>query len=313
MTLKLLTETWNKFIADNCMRVAAALAYYTVFALPPLLVIILQISGLLYDREAVQDRITQEISAVAGPEAASQIRTMIEHGASSDNGLLGTVISVALLLVGASGAVAQLQAALNELWGVQPDPDASAFRHFLVKRILSFSMVLGIGFLLIVSLMATVILTAISETILPAAWSPHALQAIHFVVNFAMITALFAAIFRILPDAEVAWRDVWLGAAITSLLFIGGKFALGIYFSRSDIGSAFGAAGSLILVLAWIYYSGVILFLGAEFTHVYARLYGHGIAPASGAVRIVEDLHFTHSAVGPTERNQSEATVSADR
>lgn len=284
----LLSQTWSNFSSDNCSRMAAALAYYTIFALPPLLVVIITVCGFFFDPSDVEGRVAGEIRSVLGPDGAEQVRTMIRAADRQDHGLLASLFGIVLLLVGASGAVVQLQGALNDVWAVRPDPEQGGIRNLLTKRLLSFGMVLVIAFLLLVSFVMTAALSALSDQVLPGDLSSGALQAINAVVSFLTIAVLFAAIFRILPDADIAWRDVWIGAAITSLLFLVGKFGLSLYFGRSDVGSAYGAAGSLILVLVWIYYSAMILLLGAEFTQVWARQRGSGIVPADGAVRVIE-------------------------
>jgi membrane protein len=213
---------------------------------------------------------------------------MVQSARRPDQGRLAAIIGLGALLFGATGALSQLQASLNRVWGVKPDPQAGGLKQFVLKRILSLAMVLVIGFLLLVALVVTTAVSAVSERWLPGSWSRPLLLVANQGADFAVVTLLFAALFKVLPDAKISWRDVWVGAGATALLFVLGKFALGFYLGRSDIGSAFGVAGSLALILVWIYYSGLILLLGAEFTQVWARRYGTEIQPAAGAVRVVE-------------------------
>ncbi len=281
-------QTWRDFSDDNCSRIAAALSYYTVFALPPLLVLVIMICGFFLDPADVEGRVAGEIRNVIGPSGAEQVQTMIHAADRQSGGLLASIISLVVLLVGASGAVLALQGALNDVWEVKPDPEKGGIMNFITKRLLSFGMVLMIAFLLLVSLVLTTMITALSQSILPGDLSPTALQVINSLISFVAITALFAAMFNVLPDADVAWKDVWVGAGLTAVMFVIGKFALGLYFSQSDVGSAYGAAGSLVLILVWIYYSAMILLMGAEFTQAWAKRYGTGIVPSEGAVRVIE-------------------------
>jgi membrane protein len=280
--------TFREFGQDDCASMAAALAYYTIFSLPALLVIVTWVAGLAFDPTDVQGRIRTELQEVVGPEGAEQVETMIGHAQRTGAAPLAAVIGIGTLLFGATGALAQLQASLNRAWGVKPDPQAGGLKQFLLKRILSLGMVLVIGFLLLVALLVTATLSALSERWLPGNWSQPLLLVAGFLVDLAVVTLLFAAIFKVLPDVEIAWREVWVGAGVTAVLFVLGKFAMGFYLGRSDVGSAYGVAGSLALVLVWIYYSGLILLAGAEFTQVWARRYGTEIRPSAGAVSVVE-------------------------
>ncbi|HEX2254112.1 MAG TPA: YihY/virulence factor BrkB family protein [Thermoanaerobaculia bacterium] len=298
--LGFLKETFREFGDDDCPRMAAALAYYTVFSLPPLLVILIGIAGLAWGEQAVAGRIEGEVGALLGPQAGEAIATMVENAGSDRSGSrLAAWLGLAVLLFGASGVFAQLQAALNEAWDVAPDPDKSGVVRMVTKRLLSFGMVLGIGFLLLVSLALSAFLSAAGEMVasmLPAGISQVLLQGVHTAVALAIIMLLFAAIYKVMPDAEVSWRDTWVGAGVTALLFVVGKFAIGFYLGNSDPGSAYGAAGSLVLILVWIYYASLIVLLGAEFTQVWARRYGRGIVPEKGAVRVVEQKRHLHGA-----------------
>jgi membrane protein len=228
-----------------------------------------------------------------GPTATEQISAILSQlhqpGAA---GLLPTIVGIGGLILGATGAFGQLQAALNRAWEVAPDPRQGGVRGFLVKRLFSFGMILSVAFLLLVSLVLSAALSAFSGTLgrmLPNGLSVTLLQVLNLTVSFLVITALFATIFKVLPDAKVAWRDVWVGAAVTALLFVVGKFLIGFYLGRSNPGQAFGAAGSLALLFAWVYYSAMILLFGAEFTQAWVERNGGSIAPQRGAVRVVEE------------------------
>lgn len=288
----LVKETFREFFDDDAPRLAAALAYYTVFSLPPLLILIIMIAGTLFDAQEVQGRIVQEIGGAMGEQGAAQIRTILEQAdRPGSGGPLMTVLSIAALLFGATGAFAQLQTALNTAWEVRKDPEKSGLLKTGMKRLLSFGMILVIAFLLLVSLILSALVSQAGgylAGLLPGGVGTVALQLMELGLSLVVITVLFATIFKVMPDARVPWRDVGLGAVVTAALFVLGKFLLGLYVSRSDPGSAYGAAGSLAIVLIWVYYSALILFLGAEFTQVWARRRGSGIQPDDDAVRVVE-------------------------
>lgn len=286
----LLKATFKEFFEDNAPRLAAALSYYTIFALPPLLVLILMLTGAVVDPQDVQGSVERQISSLMGPEGAAQIRTMIEQAnAPGAGGTLATILSIAALIFGATGAFAQLQAALNTAWGVKPDPEVGGVKNFLLKRLLSFGMILGVAFLLLVSLLLSALVGMFGDAlagVLGGGISGVLLQVLQATLSLAVITVLFAAMFKVLPDARIAWRDVWMGAAVTALLFVAGKFLIGFYIGRSNPGSAYGAAASLAVVLVWVYFAALIMLLGAEFTQVWSRRRGRGIRPEEGAVRI---------------------------
>ncbi len=289
----ILKKSVRDFMEDDVPTMAAALSYYTVFSLPPLLVLLFMLLGAVLDPADIQGTVESQIGQMMGPQGAEQIRTIIANAERpGSGGLIATIVSFVVLLLGATGVFGQLQAALNRAWEVAPDPEQGGLKSFLMKRIFSLGMVLGLAFVLLVSLVLSATLTAFGDSLvqfLPAGLSHPVLQGINNLISFAVITALFAAIFKILPDATVAWRDVWVGAAFTALLFTLGKFLLGLYLGRSDPGEAFGAAGALALMLVWIYYSSMIVLLGAEFTQAWAKRRGQGIAPEKGAVRVVRE------------------------
>lgn len=287
---KMLKRSFEDWKADDCTRMAAAMSYFTVFSLPPLLLIVMMVAGLFVDPDQISGRLQDEIASVIGPEGARQIESMIRNvDRPGTGGPAVAVLSVLGVLIGATGAFNQLQAALDRAWQVRRDPDEGGLLTTVTERFLSLAMVLTIAFLLLVSLVLSAALSAFGETI--AGWMPGApsqvlLRVLDLALSLGLVTVLFALIFKMLPNAKVAWPDVWVGAFGTAALFVVGKYLLGLYFARSDPGAAFGAAGSLALIMIWVYYSAVILFFGAEFTQVWADERGSGIQPDEDAVRV---------------------------
>ena len=271
---------------DEPFLLASSLSYYTLFSLTPLLVIAIAVAGLVFGREAAQNQIVDTIGGMIGPESAKAIQGMIENASNKPTaGIISTVIAGVTLLIGAGGVVSQLQTSLNKIWGVEPKSGQGIW-VFIRQRFISFAMVLAVGFILLVSLVATALLTAFSQfvggLIGGAAFVAHSLD---IVVSFVFVTLLFAMIYKFVPDVKIHWKDVWIGAALTSILFTIGKFLIGLYLGSSGVTSAYGAAGSLVTVLLWVFYSSLIFLLGAEFTQAYASTYGSGVAPAPYAER----------------------------
>lgn len=287
---RLLKEAVKEWQADEASQLAAALAYYTAFSLAPLLVIVIAIAGFFLGEEAAKGELLGQIQGLVGRDGAEVLQTAIENsGRSQDANIWASVISGFLLLLGASGVFAQLQGALNKIWNVEAKPGLGLW-GFVRKRFLSLAMILVIGFLLLTSLVLSAALAAIGgylNRLFPEA--NVLLGLLNFVLSFGVITLLFAMIYKFLPDVKITWNDVWFGAAITAFLFTVGKFLIGLYLGNSSIGSTYGAAGSLVVVLAWVYYSVQILFFGAEFTQVFARKYGSQIEPDEHAVWIGSD------------------------
>ena len=286
---QLLKQTFDEWSEDKASRLAAALAYYTIFSIAPLLVIVIAIAGLVFGEEAARGEIVAQIQGLVGRSGAEVIETAIQNANQPATGSIASIISIGALLFGAIGVFAQLQDALNTIWEVQPKPDRP-IKGFVRRNFLSFSMVLGIGFLLLVSLILSATLSAMStyfSHLIPGfdvLW-----QVINFLVAFGITTFLFAMIFKFLPNVHITWGDVWIGALITSFLFSIGRFLLGLYLGNGSFGSTYGAAGSLIIILAWVYYAAQILFFGAEFTQVYARRYGSQIRPDKNAVSLTRN------------------------
>jgi len=268
---ELLKSTYTEWSRDKAPRMGAALAYYTIFSLAPLLVIAIAIAGFVFGTKAVEGRITDQIQGLVGAESARAVQTMIQSAHKPAHGVVATIFGVVILLLGASGVFTEMQDALNTIWKVDTTSKTGVW-NMLKYRFLSFGMVLGIGFLLLVSLLLSAALTAVAtyaSSFLPI--PPAAIHSMDFLFSVFFIAALMALIFKFLPDTKVAWGDVWVGAALTSLLFTAGKFLIGFYIGKSVTMSAYGAAGSVVIILAWIYYSAQLLYFGAEFTHVYSK------------------------------------------
>jgi membrane protein len=282
----LVIQSFKEWSEDKASRLAASLAYYTIFSIPPLLIIILAITGQIFDD--AQARITAEINGFIGETGGEAVVAILDNASRPEGTIIATIVSVVVLFLGASGVFGQLQDALNTIWEVQADPNRG-FLGTIKDRFFSFTMVLGTGFLLLVSLIISASLAALNEFITGIV--PEAVilaTIINFVVSFAIITFLFALIYKVVPDVKINWRDVWIGAAVTALLFTLGKWANIFYMERSAPASTYGAAGSLIIILLWVYYSAQILFLGAEFTQVYANRYGSRLVPERGAIPLEE-------------------------
>jgi membrane protein len=275
------------------MTMAAALAYYTVFPLPALLVIVVAIAGFIFGADTVENKIQEQISQLVGSTAADQINVMRENADQGGSGnLLFTLVGIGTLIFGATGVFTQLQASLNRIWEVEPDPEQGGIKAFITKRFLSLGMVLTIAFLLLVAMVLSTILAAFGDSLSELVSSSFVRgmnQGANFGVSFLNIALLFGLIFAILPDAKIDRGDVMVGALATAALFVIGQIAIGLYFRYANVGSAFGGAGSLALVLVWIYYSADILLAGAEFTQAWSKRQGHPIVPEPGAVRVVEE------------------------
>lgn len=279
----ILRATWDDWIEDDALRWSAALAYYSIFSLAPLLVISIGMAGLLLGEEAVRGQLQDQLRAYVGSAAAAGLESMIRSASRPTESVTGAIVGFLTMLVGASGVFSQLKAALNTIWEVRPRPGAG-FRALLHQRLLDFGMVLVIGFLLLVSLLLSTALAALGHHFEASAGISAALGALlGAVLSLAVETVLFASLFKVLPDAQVRWRNVWLGAAVTAGLFEAGKLGLSYYLGRESTASSFGAAGSVVLVLLWVYYASCLLLFGAEFTQVYARESGQEILPAPHA------------------------------
>lgn len=277
---KSLKDAFKGFGDDKVTKLSASLAYYTVFSLAPLMIVIISICGFFFGAEAIQGTIDNQLQGFIGTDAAKQLQEMIKNASLSGKGAVATTVGVVTLLIGATSIFAEVQDSINGIWGLKAKPKAGIMRT-VQTRLLSFGMIGSLGFLLLVSLAATTLVEGLSGRL--KAMLPDATVVVVYVVNLVLTlfvtTSLFGFIFKVLPDAKIKWKDIWPGAVATSLLFLIGKFAISLYISKSEVGSTYGAAGSLVVILVWIYYSSIILYFGAEFTKAYALNKGAKIVP----------------------------------
>jgi membrane protein len=277
----LVREAGTGFVEDQAATRGAALAYYAVFALAPLLVIATAVAGAVFGEQAVQGHLSSQIQEFVGPDGARVVETMVANASRRQTTWFASAVGLAVLLVGAGGLFGQLQESLDKIWGVRPKA-GRGWWAVIRDRFLSFTMVLGSAFLLLVSLVVSTALAALTRYLGDGAGSPVR-QTANIAVSLLVVTLLFAMIYRFLPDAQIAWRDVWLGAAVTALLFTGGKYLIGLYLGHASTVSVFGAAGSLAALLVWLYYSAQIFLFGAELTWAFACRFGRGVVPADNA------------------------------
>jgi membrane protein len=274
----LIVDTFKAWNADDPFRLSAVVAYYAILSLPGLLVIIINLVGSIWGTEIVQGKLTHEISEALGRDAAESIQAMMLETQTGNSSEIANVLGVGILIFGATGVFYHLQLSLNQIWRIKPDPNSNIIK-MLVDRARSFAFILAIGFLLLISFLITTAISALNgyiRSVLPDIVLYFA-YILDFLLSTGIVTILFALIFRYLPDTKIRWKTVWIGALITAVLFVLGKFLLGLYFGEADPGSTYGAAGTIVLILLWVSYSCLILFFGAEFTKVYANRYGMGI------------------------------------
>jgi membrane protein len=287
----LLKETGLSFVEDNAIKLSAALSYYTIFALPPLLIIIITICGFFFGEEAVSGQLYGQINTMVGSEASIQIQEAIKNVALTDSTFFVSIFGVIMLLIGASGVFAEIQSSINFIWGISAKPD-KGLKKYIKNRLMSFSMIASVGFLMLVSLMVNTVLDIMSKHI--KLYFPESFFYFFYVINivivFGIIMMLFTIIFRTLPDGIIKMKDALIGASFTSVFFLIGKFAIGFYLGSSSVTSLYGAAGSVIIILVWVYYSAIILYFGAEFTKVYAGNFGGGIRPNKYSVAIKKQI-----------------------
>lgn len=284
---KLIKETFVRWEDDKAPRLGASLAYYTLFAIAPILIIVIALAGAIFGRDAVEGQIFREIGGLVGTTSALAVQEIIKNASKPADSIIATVIGLVTLLIGATGVFVELQDALNTIWGVKPKP-GRGIRGILQDRLLSFAIIVGVGFLLLVSLVVSAGLAALNSFLATMPGAAYLWNTLSLVISFAVITVLFGMIYKVLPDVKITWGDVWIGAAMTSLLFTFGKFLIGLYIGTSTFASTYGAAGSIVILLVWVYYSSLLLFLGAEFTQVYANYTGNRVLPSKNAVPLVE-------------------------
>lgn len=286
---RVLKKAGVDFIEDNGMKLSASLSYYTIFSIGPVLIIMISLAGLFYGREAVEGKIYYQLNGVLGSNAALQIQEIIRNIEHSQLSTSGAILGVGILLVGATGVFTEIQDSINYIWSVKAKPQ-KGWLKLLINRVISFSLIISFGFILLVSLIIHALVDLLYDKIIILfdEATVYIFQMINYVFLFLIITTLFAIIFKILPDARINWRDAFVGAGFTAALFIIGKYLIGLYISNSNVGVTFGAAASIVLILLWVYYSSIILYFGAEFTKVYALTFGSGIEPDKTAVFIVK-------------------------
>jgi membrane protein len=283
--IEVIKNSFNGFIDDKAVKLSAALAYYTVFSMAPLLIIIISLCGLLLGREAVEGKIYAQLAGFVGSDTAAQLQQIIKNASLAGKSHTAVVIGSITLLVGATTVFAEIQESINMIWGLKPKPKRGWLK-LIQNRFLSFSVIASLGFLLLVSLGVTTVIDGFSEKL--KNYFPEVTVVIFYIINIiislAVITLIFGVIFKVLPDAKIKWKDVLSGAIATAFLFMLGKFGISYYISKSNVGSTYGAAGSLVVLLLWIYYSSIILYFGAEFTKAYAVKFGSEIHPDDYAV-----------------------------
>jgi membrane protein len=281
----LLKQTFTGFSNDRIVKLSAALAYYTVFSIGPMIIVIIYIAGLVYGRDAIQGNVFHQLQSLVGADAAAQIQQMIKNAALNGSGPLAATIGVVTLVLGATSVFAEIQDSINFIWSLKPKPK-KGWLKMIMNRLLSFSIIVSLGFILLVSLVLNGLIEALMNRL--QARFPNVTVVVLYIVNllltFAVITTLFAVIFKVLPDALIKWKDVMIGSMVTAVLFMIGKFGITLYIGKSNVGSTYGAAGSLVVLLLWVYYSAIILYFGAEFTKAYATDYGSQIRPSQYAV-----------------------------
>ena len=307
----LIKETFKGFIDDNALKLSAALSYYTIFSLTPLLIIIISLSGIIFGADAVRGEIFGQINGLVGSDAALQIQETIKNVKLSNNNSYASIFGIIVLLVGASGVFAEIQDSINYIWGIEAKPKRGLIKY-AYNRLMSFSMIGSVGFLLLVGLIVNSLMDILSKRL--TEYFPNDTVYLFYTINillvFSIITLLFTVIFKTLPDGKVALRDCLIGSSFTAVLFMFGKFAIGYYLGKYNIGSIYGAAGSIILILLWVYYSAIILYFGAEFTKVYASVHGEKIIPNSYSVRIQKETILRH--VTKSLRGKLNPTITRD-
>lgn len=286
---RLVKTTFVEWWQDDTFRYAAALAFYTIFSLAPILLIAVGAASLFLARDIATERIVAEVQRMVGSQGAQAVRQVIDASTGFGSSIWAITSGIITFLLGATAVFAELQAVLNKIWDVRAEPRRGVLLSLLLNRLRSFTLALGVGFLLLVSLVISAALTALQDYLnnwmpgVPALW-----QMVNIGASFFIAALLFAMIYKYLPDVEITWKDVWIGAVVTAVLFTTGKYLIGLYLGQTAAASAFGAAGSFAVLLIWIYYSALVSFFGAEFTQVYARLYGSRIQPSAHAVRVGE-------------------------
>lgn len=326
VTLWIIVKEAYKLFADNkAMRMSAALAYYTVFSIAPMLIVIISLCDIFYGKEAIEGNIYGQIQGFVGKEAALQIEQVIRNATTSTDITWASIIGIASLIFAATGVFAEIQDSINQIWRLKAKPK-KGWLKLIINRVLSFSMVISLGFILLVSLIVNSVLDMIGAQLLKLLpqVAIYVAYGINLFITFITISLLFAIIFKVLPDARIKWKDVGVGSVTTAVLFMLGKFAIGFYLGRSHISNSYGAAGSMIIILLWVYYSSAILYFGAAFTRAYALHKGSNIFPNNYAVWIKEveleskssirlqNEKVTSSIAKPVSENKTSSEIKID-
>lgn len=286
-TWDLTKRTFKEFFEDNPLDYAAIIGFYTIFSLPAILIITIRIAGAVFGQDAVRGELVNQIGGIIGRGSASQLQSIIENATVSEASVVGTIVGIATMAFSATTVFVALQDSLNAMWEVKAKPE-KGWLKLIINRVLSLAMVVSLGFLLLVSLTVDVLLGVVYNYLR----NQFSGVAVYFItignvlVSILISTIIFAAIYKVLPDAKIKWKNVWVGAAVTAILFVLGKYVLNVYFQHDPLADTYGAAGSLVLILVWVYYSAVILLFGAEFTQVYSREHDKGIRPDDTAVKV---------------------------
>jgi membrane protein len=285
----MIKKSVSEFIDDNVIKLSASLAYYTVFSIGPLLLVIISLTGLFFEREAVTGNIYAQMQSLIGTDGANQVLSIIDNMQKQNSAAKFSIIGIIILLFGATSVFADIQDSINYIWSIRAKPK-KGWLKFLKNRLLSFSLIVGIGFLLIVSLLVNTLTDALTKRLMEmfANTAVVFFQAFNLILLFAIVSCLFAVIYKVLPDAKIRWKDAFVGATFTGFLFLIGKFLIGLYLGNSELGNTYGAAASVIIILSWVYYTSTILYFGAEFTKVYALIKGGGVEPYETAVFIIK-------------------------
>lgn len=287
--LRLFKNAGAGFINDNAFKLSASLSYYTIFALCPMLLIMISLVGLFFGREAVQGKVYWQLNGLVGNEAALQIQNIIKNIQHTHHTTIGTIVGTIVLLIGATGVFTEMQDSINYIWSVKAKPKKSWLR-FLINRLLSFSLIVGMGFVMLVSLVVSALLNLLSDKLerLFSSYTVYLFNIFNWCVTLVIISILFTLIYKILPDAIISWKDALIGSAVTAALFLLGKFLISYYLGRSNLDLTYGTAASIIIILTWVFYNALILYFGAEFTKMYALQQGEGIRPKETAVFIIK-------------------------
>lgn len=287
--LSLIKATGKEFMDEDPFRQSAVVAYYSIFSLPALLIIVIWVAGYFFGQEAIQGQISDQVSEMLGKDTGDMVETMIANAQRQESDLVMKIVGIATLLFGATTVFFQLQKSLNNIWEVEQDPDAN-LKKMAKDRGLSLGLIIVIGFLLLISLVASALITSLGDFIKTnfPSYMLYIIEIANILLSVGLATVLFAVIFKVLPDVNITWGMVWKGAFITAILFVIGKFLLSLYFGMASPGSTYGTAGSIILILLWVNYSCLIIFFGAEFTQVYARRRGDRIVPSENARWVAE-------------------------